>query len=163
MNFVRLLAVAVIIVSSVSGCSTAIPEPTASAPAATTHGPVPTDSPAAARMLSGTFVSQAATTRGEVVLTEKPDSATLTLKDFSTGPGEEMYVNLNRGAMTKNPAGAYVVEDPSQIQLAHLKSRTGTQSYDLTPMIAHLGEIQSVTIYSYKTLEAFGTANLLKQ
>ncbi len=111
-------------------------------------------------MLAGTFVSQATTTSGQAVLTEKPDRIVLTLQDFSTGSGDELYINFNLGAMTKNAAGDNVVENPHQLQVAALRSLTGTQSYDLTPMIGYMPEVQSITIYSYKSLEAFGTANL---
>lgn len=164
MKLARLMAIGAIVASAVSGCTTASTIKTAPSPTvAASSSSTPTSSPQLSQVLTGTFVSQAATTSGEVVLTEKPESIVLTLNDFSTSPGDELYVNLNRGAMTKDAAGDNVVENPNQIQLAALKSLTGTQSYDLTPMIGYLGEIQSITIYSYKSLEAFGTANLYKE
>ncbi len=95
-------------------------------------------------MLIGTFPGQ--NNKGEVVITETPDSIVLTLKDFSTPPGDDLTVEWNPGAMTKNAAGDNVVEDPAMFLIASLKSLTGTP--------------QSITIYNYKTREAFGTANL---
>ncbi|MCU6481654.1 DM13 domain-containing protein [Arthrobacter sp. A2-55] len=159
MKRARPLAIGAILVLIATGCTNPAAE-TAPSPAVASSSPAPTPTPQASRVLAGTFVSQAVPTRGEVILTEKTDSITLTLQDFSTGPGDEVYIYFNLGRMTKDPAGDNVVEDPNQIQLTHLKSRTGTQNYDLTPRLGNLPKIQSITIYSYKSLEAFGTANL---
>lgn len=161
MKLARLLAAGAIVVTAVSGCTTAAPvEAAPTSPTVAPPSSALTSAPQPSRVLTGTFVSQARTTRGEVVLTEEPERIVLTLTDFSTAPGGDLYIDLNPGAMTKDAAGDNVVENPSQIQLAALKSLTGTQSYDLTPMIGYLPEIQSITIYSYQSLEAFGTANL---
>jgi len=160
MKLARLLAVGAIVIAAVSGCTTAAPVAAAPRPTAALSSSAPTPTPQPSRVLTGTFVSQARTTRGEVVITEKPDSITLTLKDFSTAPGDDLYIDWNPGAMTKNAAGDNVVEDPTATIIASLKSLTGIQSYDVPLMIRELRKPQSITIYSYKSREAFGTANL---
>lgn len=111
-------------------------------------------------ILAGTFVSQAAPTRGEVRITEKPGSLVLTLTDFSTGSGDDLYINLNPGLMTSSAAGDNVVENPNTFQVVALKAIAGTQSYDLTYLLPELPQVRSVTIFSNKLREAFGTANL---
>lgn len=163
MKIARLLAVGVIMVTAVSGCTPSAPVDAAPHPTAAISSSAPTPTPQLSRVLTGTFVSQARTTRGEVVITEKPDSIVLTLKDFSTAPGDDLYIDWNPGAMTKNAAGDNVVEDPTMTLIASLKSLTGTQSYDVPLMIRELREPHSITIYNYTTREAFGTANLHEQ
>ncbi|WP_171814542.1 DM13 domain-containing protein [Arthrobacter dokdonensis] len=93
-------------------------------------------------------------------ITEKLGSLVLTLKNFSTGLGEDLYIDLNPGFMTRTASGNNVVENPNTLQVAALKSHTGTQSYDLTYLLPNLPEVRSVTIYSNKLREALGTANL---
>lgn len=96
-------------------------------------------------------------------MTSTADHVVLTLENFSTGEGSDQYINLNPGTLTENAAGDIALDNPSQYQAAGLKARTGNQSYDLTPMRSVLSEIHSVTIYSNKSLQAFGTANLVKK
>lgn len=160
MKIARLLIGAAAVSLAVSGCTATAPAESRSSPTAAPPSSVAAATGTPSRILTGTFVSQAAPTNGEVTLAEKPGSLVLTLKDFSTGAGEDLYINLNPGAMTRNSAGDDVVENPNQFQVAPLASRTGTQNYDLTRMIDGLPEIHSVTIYSNKSREAFGTANL---
>ncbi|WP_371131010.1 DM13 domain-containing protein [Arthrobacter sp. SDTb3-6] len=158
MGFARLLAVGVIVVSAATGCATVAPTPPRPTPTAAGSGPTATHT--TSWTLSGTFVPQGAPTRGQVRITEKPGSLVLTLSDFSTGPGQDLYIDFNPGAMTRNAAGDNVVEDPNTFQVVALKDITGTQSYDLSYLIPVWPQIRSVTIFSSKSREAFGTANL---
>ncbi len=160
MKFARLLAVGAVVVSAVSGCTATGSVETGSEPTAALSTPTPISTPTPSRVLAGKFVSQAATTSGEVLITEEPGSLVLTLTDFSTGPGDDLYINLNPGFMTQDPEGNNVLNNPNTFQVAALKSRTGTQSYDLTHMLPGLSEVRSVTIYSSSSRQAFGTANL---
>lgn len=160
MKTVRLLAAGIIIALAITGCTTAIPDETVQTPTLNSASSSPTSAAPLSKVLSGTFVSQAVPTSGEVIITQTPDSLVLELKDFSTSPGEELYVTVNPGAMTKDAAGDNVVNDPTQYMLEKLRSTTGTQSYDLTYMIESFPEVRSVTIYNYSTREAFGSANV---
>ena len=160
MKSVRLLASGIILVLAVSGCTSATPVEPAPTPREESAGSSPTSTAPRSRVLSGTFVSQAVPTSGEAVITLAPDSLVLELKEFSTSAGDDLYVTVNPGAMTRNAAGDNVVNDPTQFMLEKLRSTTGTQSYDLTYMIRSFPEVQSITIYNNSTREAFGTANL---
>lgn len=167
MKFVRLLAVGIIITSSISGCTTATaPIKTAQSPTAESVSSSPIATAPLSKTLSGTFVSQAVATSGEAIITQTPDSLTLELKDFSTSSGDNvdnLHVTVSTGAMTKNAAGDNVVNEPIIYMLEKLKSITGTQSYDLSYMIESFPEARSITIYNNITREAFGSANLLEK
>lgn len=160
MRFAHFLAVGVIVASAVSGCTVTAPQQSRSAATSAALGSVSAAAPATSRVLSGTFVSQGAPTRGKVSITEKSGRLVLTLQDFSTGAGDDLYINLNVGFMTRTSSGDNVVENPNTLQVVALKSSKGAQGYDLTHLLPGLPEVRSVTIYSNKLREAFGTANL---
>nr|WP_281375482.1 DM13 domain-containing protein [Arthrobacter wenxiniae] len=153
------MSVGIVVLSVASGC-TAPATGQFSSPATTAAGSESAATPATSRVLAGTFVSQGAPTRGEVRITESPGMLMLTLTGFSTGAGDDLYINFNPGLMTRNASGDDVVENPNTIQVVALRAHAGTQSYDLTQVLPGLPEVRSVTIYSNKLREAFGTANL---
>lgn len=164
MKFVRLLAVGIIFTSSISGCKTATaPINTVQSPTVQPVSSSPIAPPPLSKTLFGTFVSQAVPTSGEAIITQTPDSLTLELKDFSTSAGDELYLTVSTGVMTKNAAGDNVVNEPTTYNLEKLKSITGNQSYDLSYMIDFFPKAQSITIYNSNTREAFGSANLLEK
>lgn len=160
LKIVRLLAAGMFCAVAITGCTTATTDEMVQTPAVSTANAAPPSTAPRSKVLSGTFVSQAVPTSGEVTITQTPDSLVLELKDFSTSAGEELFLIANPGIMTKNAAGDNVVSDPTQYVLEKLRSTTGTQSYDLSYMIEFFPEARSITIYNSTTREAFGSANL---
>lgn len=138
------------------GCTPGEPAGTGSPPTTAT----PSASATPTRVLKGTFASQAVETSGEAVITRSAGSLVLELKDFSTTGGDDAYVTVNPGAMTRIASGDNVVNDPTRYLLEKLKAASGTQSYDLSYMIQSFPEVQSITIYNNTTREAYGSANL---
>ena len=108
--------------------------------------------------LSGRFVSQATRTVGVVYITGTTDGATLTL-DVSTTANPDLEVMLNKGALSKDPSGNMVVEDPNSLLLpAQLKPGSGPQLFELPSFPPF--RIRSVTIMDSQTHVAYGTADL---
>ena len=153
-------AAAVVLAAALSGCTAAVPDPVSTAaPAvaapATTAKPLPAE-------WTGTFVSQGTATSGTITIRRVGEKLTLTLADFSTAEGEQysLGINLNPGAMTKDPDGHFVVENPAQYEVDTLKSSSGNQTYELPVPASSLPEVHSATIYDYSAREAFGSASL---
>lgn len=160
MKIVRLLAAGVFFALAITGCTAATSAEMVQTPAVSAANSAPPSTAPLSKVLSGTFVSQAVPTSGEVTVTQTPDSLVVELEDFSTSAGEELFLTVSPGAMTKNADGYNVINEPTVYMLEKLRSTTGTQSYDLSYMIDFFPEAQSVTIYNTTTREAFGSANL---
>lgn len=155
------------LVAGLAGCSyTGAPEDTATdGPVAATSTSTPAPESAKTQVLEGDLVSQAAMTRGAVALTVTPSKVELELAEFSTGDGEDLYVHLNPGTLEPSATGDLGLNTPETFVVAPLKSRMGTQYYDLTAQWPSLPRIGSVTIYRYSSdiQEAYGTANLAER
>jgi len=155
------------LVATLAGCTyTGPPEGTGTtAPVATTSAASPARETGQPQVLAGEFVSQAAMTRGTVALTVSPSRVELELAEFSTGDGDDLYVHLNPGTLESSATGGIGLNSPETFVVAPLKSRMGTQYYDLTAEWPSLPRIRSVTIYRYNSdvQEAYGTANLAER
>jgi len=156
----RLMAATVVagalLASALTGCTPFQPapvEPPASA--------APTPGPTQPTEWVGTFVAQGTATSGTVTVRLTHEKYLVTLTNFSTGPGQDLMLTMNPGAMTKDAEGDNVVEDPTIYEVAQLKSPSGDQSYELPAASQfRLPEFHSVSIYQSLPQEAFGTANL---
>jgi hypothetical protein len=164
MKTVRLMGTTIVagasLVSTLAGCTPFEPAPMGPAPSA-----IPSATTTATKALPtewvGSFVSQGTVTSGTVTLRLAGDKYTVTLTNFSTGPGKNLMLTLNPGAMTKDAAGDNVVEDPTVWEVGPLTSTSGDQSYELPAATQfNLPDFRSVSIYQSLPREAFGTANL---
>jgi hypothetical protein len=71
-----------------------------------------------------------------------------------------LKVVLNEGALSKDPSGNMVVDDPKVMDIgANLKPGGGSQSFQLPPVPAF--KIRSVTIVGWQNQVAYGTADLM--
>jgi hypothetical protein len=110
--------------------------------------------------LSGQFVSQAVRTTGSVRITGTAAEVTLTLEGVSVASDQDLKVVLNEGALSKDPSGNMVVDDPKVMDIgANLKPGGGSQSFRLPPVPAF--KIRSVTIVGWQNQVAYGTADLM--
>ncbi len=111
--------------------------------------------------MSGQFVSQAARTTGSVRITGTTAGATLTLEGVSVSSDQDLKVVLNEGALSKDPSGNMVVDDPKGMDIgANLKpGGGGSQSFQLPPVPAF--KVRSVTIVDWQNRVAYGTADLM--
>lgn len=155
------------VVAALTGCSYA-GEPEGSAagtPIAATSTSAPAPESGQTQVFEGKFVSQAAMTRGNVALTVTPSKVGLELAEFSTGDSDDLYVHLNPGTLGPSATGGIGLNTSEMFVVAPLKSRIGTQYYDLTAEWPSLPRIGSVTIYRYSSdiQEAYGTANLAER
>ncbi|MFH5880237.1 hypothetical protein [Arthrobacter sp. NA-172] len=161
----RVLAVAAVAVI-LTGCTYAEPAavPDAQTPEGSAPIPYPSPTPTSAAAswgapLSGRFISQAARTTGGVLITGTAAGATLTLEGVSIASNPNLKVVLNKGALSKDPSGNMVVEDPNSVDIgAQLKPSPGSQSFQLPPFPPF--KVQSVTIVDWQTHVAYGTADL---
>ena len=120
MKTVRLARATVVVgaflMLALAGCTPFQPAPVDPTP--TTRAAAPIPSPARPMEWVGTFVSQGTATSGTVTLRLTSDKYTVTLTNFSTGPGKDLMLTLNPGAMTKDAEGDNVVEDPTVWEVA---------------------------------------------
>ncbi|MBT8162683.1 MULTISPECIES: hypothetical protein [Arthrobacter] len=161
----RILPVAAVALT-LAGCTYATPAavPDAQTPEASASIPRPSPTPTSVAEswgapLSGRFISQAARTSGSVSITGTAAGATLTLEGVSITSDPGLKVMLNEGALSKDPSGNMVVEDPKSVDIgAQLKPGPGSQSFQLPPFPPFT--VRSVTIVDWQTHVAYGTADL---
>jgi len=175
----RLIAVSVCVAASVllSACTTPEPHPGphGGRPSASSSVPpadVPSDTPQGTDTAStpnstssGQFVSQAAVTSGTATLVENPDqSISLTLTDFSTEDRPDIRMYLNSDPVVLDVDGFFkVIDGPSStghLEIGHLSSAIGDQTYDLTSSRRSLRSTLSLTLYDYDAREALGSVNI---
>jgi hypothetical protein len=114
-----------------------------------------------ASKMTGTFQSQGTTTVGTVtVATDTSGKATVTLSDFSTGPGTDLRLDLNTGTLTRQSTGIWIVESGSQFEIGNVDPSEQTQTFPLPEPQTVLPQIHSVTIFDYANRIAFGSAAL---
>ncbi|MFJ6303102.1 DM13 domain-containing protein [Pseudarthrobacter oxydans] len=161
----QILVVAVVAVM-LAGCTyaepTAAPDTESPGASASVPGPSPTPTSVAESWgapMSGQFISQVARTTGGVSITGTAAGATLTLEGVSIDPGPDVRVVLNEGALSKDPSGNMVVQDPKSMDIgAQLKPGTGSQSFELPPFPPF--KVRSITIMDWQNHIAYGTADL---
>lgn len=162
----RILVAAVVAVT-LAGCTYVAPSAGSEVRSteASVSIPFPTPTPTSvagswAAPLSGQFVSQAVRTTGSVRITGTATEATLTLEGVSVASDQDLKVVLNEGALSKDPSGNMVVDDPKVMDIgANLKPGGGSQSFQLPPVPAF--KIRSVTIVGWQNQVAYGTADLM--
>jgi len=160
-----------------SGCTTPAPYPgpNGSRPSAFSSAP-PANGPSDAHQetettstpnssSSGQFVSQAAVTAGTATLIENPDhSITLTLVGFSTEDRSDVRLHLNSDPVVLDVDGNYkVIDGPystGHLEVGHLNSAIGDQTYDLTSSRQSLRSTLSLTLYDNDAGEALGSVNI---
>ena len=156
-----------------SGCTPAEPETRAVGGQSSASGsPSPTNGAGQAETTTaptlastGEFVSQATATVGTATLVENPDhSITLTLSDFSTDARLDIRMYLNSDPVVLDADGFYkVIDGPSStghLEIGHLSSATGDQTYDLTTLRQSLRSTHSLTLYDYAAREDLGSVNI---
>jgi len=161
----QILVVAVVAVM-LAGCTYAEPTaaPDTESPGASASVPRPSPTPTSVAEswgapMSGQFISQAARTTGGVRITGTPAGATLTLEGVSIDPGPDVRVVLNEGALSKDPSGNMVVQDPKFVDIgAQLTAGPGPQSFELPPFPPF--KVRSITIMDWRNHTAYGTADL---
>lgn len=149
-----------------AGCTYAEPTAAPGTESPEASAPVPHPSPTPTSVaeswggpLSGRFISQAAPIAGSVRITGTAVGATLTLEDVSIVSGPELRVVLNEGALSKDPSGNMVVEDPKCVDVgAQLNPGSGSQSFELPPFPPF--KVRSITIMDWQNHIAYGTADL---
>ncbi|WP_175647665.1 DM13 domain-containing protein [Streptomyces cyaneochromogenes] len=112
---------------------------------------------AAARPLSGTFVSHEHETSGSVAVLESGDGVrTLRLTNLRTSDGPALHVWLSDQPVE---GGGGNLDDGEHIDLGSLKGNEGNQNY-LIPATADLGRFSTVTIWCERFSVSFGAAEL---
>jgi hypothetical protein len=154
-----LLSAATLAMLTLSACTFASPDPVvteSSSPTATATATAADRLP-----LSGTFVSQGASTEGTVTVAQNsPVEFTITLSGFSTGEGDDLRLWLNPGALVKGDDGYYSAEGNTQFELPGTVSPTDPEQVFTFPIGALPEGIQSLTIYDYANRVALGSAPL---
>jgi hypothetical protein len=131
--------------------------------------PSPTNTPSAERSpkpadqlpKSGDFVSQGATTTGTVTIASiSDDEFSITLTNFSTGPGDDLRLRLSPGELVQGSDGFYYV-DGSTLELpGNVDPNLASQTFVYNASALAFGEFRSFTVYDYASLVAFGSAAL---
>ncbi|MEP6481286.1 MAG: DM13 domain-containing protein [Rhodoglobus sp.] len=151
---------AVTLVAILCGCTSGAPDL-----AARTATPSPSAGAVGAEhvSLSGSFVSQAATTTGTVSILETSDKEfAIVLTDFSTGPSTDLRINLSHGALVADADGIYSVEGDARFELPGTIVPTDPDQLFVFPLGAWPeGDVESFTVYDYANRVAFGSAALL--
>jgi hypothetical protein len=146
---------------TLSACTFAAPEPVVSETSSPTPAATATATAADHLPLSGTFVSQGASTEGTVTVAQSsPTEFTITLSGFSTGDGDDLRLWLNPGALVKGDDGYYSAEGNTQFELPGTVSPSDPEQVFTFPLAALPEGIQSLTIYDYANRVAFGSAPL---
>lgn len=135
------------------------PEPTEAAPS-----PEPTSTPLLADRLplTGTFVSQGATTVGTVTIEQVDDETfAITLSGFSTTGSDDLRLNLSSGPLVQDADGFYFIDGFNYEVPADVQAGVAEQSFEYPSDPRFLpADIQSVQIYDYANLTALGSAAL---
>jgi len=144
---------------SLAGCSAESGDAAQSAPAR-----ADTESATASEQLplSGDLVSQGTRTTGTVTLTAATDTEfTLTLSGFSTGPGDDLRLQLSPGELVKGADGYYSINDNTRIELeGAVDPQAPEQTFSVPMMVLDTWQVRSFTVYDYANRTALGFAAL---
>ncbi|WP_461190273.1 DM13 domain-containing protein [Arthrobacter sp. Z4-13] len=114
--------------------------------------------------LEGKFQSQAAVTDGSATIHVTDTGAVLQLKDFSTGPGEDLRLMLSPGTLRPNDEGDLALTSTELLDLGPLNDTASRGIQMDTKMWSSIrAPIRSVVIHNYAERTAYGTANLTQQ
>ena len=85
----------------------------------------------------------------------------ITLTGFSTGPGDDLRLNLSPGSLEKKADGYFSVTDNMQYELpGKIDPASTNQTFVFAIPSFPMDTIRSFTVYDYANRTAFGSAAL---
>jgi hypothetical protein len=159
------VASAAALLLALAGCTAPLPGPDQpSALPSATPSSSPSGAPTFAQRLplTGTFVSQGATTTGTVSIEDVGDGTfAITLSGFSTGIGDDLQLYLSPRPLQQDKDGHYFVDGDWYVVEGKVESSIAEQSFTYPSDLRFLPpDIQSITVYDYANRTAFGSAAL---
>jgi Electron transfer DM13 len=153
---------------ALSGCTGQVaqrdPTPSvANTPTVESPAPLTPDSVVGVGQLpkSGDFVSQGAATAGTATLTSISEyDFSITLDNFSTGPGDDLRLRLSTGELVQGADGNYYVDGNSLELPGDVDTTLSNQTFTFGSESLTFGEFRSLTVYDYTNRVALGSAAL---